>query len=59
MYSFRSSIIVNNGLYKITFKITINNKNWIAINGRVKLKSNRPPGPLISELEIKTEKLII
>ena len=46
IYSLRSSIIVNNGLYKITFNKTVNKTNWIATNGKVALKSNSPPGPL-------------
>jgi hypothetical protein len=52
-------MIVNNGLYKITFRTNISNTNWIATNGNVASKSNNPPGPTISELEIKIEKLII
>ena len=59
IYYLRSSIIVNNGLKRITFKITDNNTNWIATNGKVALISNSPPGPLISELEINIERLII
>jgi hypothetical protein len=53
IYSLRSSIIVSNGLYKTIFT-TVNNKR-IATNGKVALKSNSPPGPLITELEISIE----
>jgi len=59
MYSLRSSIIVNKGLYKIILSITISRINWIATNGKVALMSNNPPGPLTSELEINIERLII
>jgi hypothetical protein len=31
----------------------------MATNGRVALKSNNPPGPLTSELEINIERLTI
>ena len=41
------------------FNKTVNNTNWIATNGKVRLKSKSPPGPLTSELEISIERLII
>ena len=59
IYSLRSSIIVNNGLYKRIFNITVNRTNCIAIMGNVALKSNKPPGPITSELKISVEKLTI
>jgi hypothetical protein len=59
MNSLRSLIVINKGLKNTIFRTTINTINWMATSGKVASKSNKPPGPFISELKTSVEKLTI